>query len=70
MKTFQERIGIKSVGQTLTAKSCRERAVLIRKMVERNEVGGDKRFNLLKQAAWYAWKAKQFTKKAPIRKRA
>ncbi len=68
MKTFQERIGIKSVGQTLTPKSCKERAALIRKMVEKNEVKGDKRFNLLKQAAWYAWKAKQFNSKT--RKRA
>ncbi len=64
MKTIQGRIGVKAVGGALTATSCRARAALIRKMVEKNGLKGVKRAKLLNQAAWYAWKAKQLGKPA------
>lgn len=63
MKTMQEKLGVKKAGQTeLNAKSCAQRATIIRKLVEKNGLSGEKRRKLLSQAAWYAWKSNQFKK--------
>lgn len=64
--TFQEKLGVKSVGTKLTAASCKQRAAFIRKMVEKNGLSGEKKRKLLNQASWYAWKAGTFknTKKS------
>lgn len=63
-QTLQEKIGVKGVGVTLNPKSCRERALRIRTAVKRNPgLKAEVRLSLLKQASWYAWKAKQFSTK-------
>lgn len=60
--TMQEKLGIKKIGNTNTAKGCAKRAADIRRLVSKKKLSEDLKRRLLSQASWYQSKANRLSK--------